>query len=432
MNATTAALLGLAPVVVVLLAVSAVFSAAETALTAASRGRMHQLEREGDRGAKRVNQLMGDQETMIGSVLFGNNMINILASLVAAQVIDGLLPSPWNTIFSAVVMTLLILVFAEILPKTLAISRPDDVARFLSAPTLVVVWVVGRFVRGIQWFIRKILGVFGVKVGMETDVLAAHEEIRGAVEYHHSEGLVEGRDRRMLGGVLDLSEMDVSEIMVHRRHIAMLDAALPPRQIVEQALASAHTRLPLYRDDPENVVGVLHAKDLLRAVASTKGGVDKVDVTSIMRETWFIPDTTNLKDQLNAFLKRKTHFALVVDEYGALQGLVTLEDILEEIVGDIEDEHDAAVEGVRIQPDGSVHVDGGVTIRDLNRALDWDLPDDEAVTVAGLVIHEAQTIPEAGQVFIFHHHRFQVLRRQRNQITALRVSPRLEVEEEEG
>jgi Mg2+/Co2+ transporter CorB len=432
MNATTAALIALAPAVIILLGVSAIFSAAETALTAASRGRMHQLERDGDRAAKRVNQLMGDQETMIGSVLFGNNMINILASLLAAQVIDGLLPRPWNVIFSAIVMTLLILVFAEILPKTLAITRSDDVARFLSAPTLGVVRIVGPFVRGIQWFIRKILGVFGVKVGMETDVLAAHEEIRGAVEYHHSEGLVEGRDRRMLGGVLDLSEMDVSEIMVHRRHIAMLDAALPPRQIVEQALASAHTRLPLYRDDPENVVGVLHAKDLLRAVASTKGGVDKVDVTSIMRETWFIPDTTNLKDQLNAFLKRKTHFALVVDEYGALQGLVTLEDILEEIVGDIEDEHDAAVEGVRVQPDGSVHVDGGVTIRDLNRALDWDLPDDEAVTVAGLVIHEAQTIPEAGQVFIFHHHRFQVLRRQRNQITALRVSPRLEVEEEEG
>lgn len=428
----TAALIAMAPVAIGL-AVSAVFSAAETALTGASRGRMHQLEREGDRGAKRVNQLIADQETMIGSVLFGNNLINILVSLIAAQAIDTLFPAPWNLVVSAGVMTFLILVFAEILPKTIAITRSDDVARFLSAPTLVVVRFLGPFVRAIQFVVRKALGLFGVRIGMETDVLAAHEEIRGAVEYHHSEGLVEGRDRRMLGGVLDLSEMDVSEIMVHRKSIIMVDIAQGPRQIVEQALASGHTRLPLYREEPENVIGVIHVKDLLGAVTSTKGGVDKIDISAVIREPWFIPDTTNLKDQLNAFLKRKTHFALVVDEYGALQGLVTLEDILEEIVGEIDDEHDTVVDGVRVQPDASVHVDGDVTIRDLNRAMDWDLPDDEAVTVAGLVIHEAQTIPEVGQVFIFHHHRFQVLRRQRNQITALRLSPRLaESEEEEG
>jgi Mg2+/Co2+ transporter CorB len=275
------------------------------------------------------------------------------------------------------------------------------------------------------------LRVFGINIDMTVDVLAAHEEIRGAVEYHHSEGLVEERDRRMLGGVLDLSDMDVSEIMVHRKNIAMLDMDLSPRELVAEALKAANTRLPVYRNDPENIVGVLHAKDLLRALAAAEGKVDTIDIAAIIREPWFIPDTTNLKDQLNAFLKRRSHFALVVDEYGALQGLVTLEDILEEIVGEIDDEHDAAVQGVRRQADGSIHVDGSVTIRDLNRAMDWDLPDDEWVTVAGLVIHEAQTIPEPGQTFIFHHHRFQVLRRQRNQITALRVSPRLEAAQQD-
>jgi Mg2+/Co2+ transporter CorB len=232
----------------------------------------------------------------------------------------------------------------------------------------------------------------------------------------------------MLGGVLDLAELDVSEVMVHRRQIVMLDMDTPPRQIVGEALESPFTRLPLYRHDPENVVGVLHAKDMARAIAAV-GDVDKLDIAAIASEPWFIPDTTNLKDQLNAFLKRRSHFALVVDEYGALQGLVTLEDILEEIVGEIEDEHDLAIEGVRRQPDGSVIVDGSVTIRDLNRALDWNLPDEHAVTIAGLVIHEAQTIPEPGQTFIFHAHRFQVLRRQRNQITSLRVSPPLTTDE---
>jgi Mg2+/Co2+ transporter CorB len=417
------AILALAPIVFGLLAISALFSAAETSLTGASRARMHQLEREGDRSARRVNRLLSDQETMIGAVLLGNNLINILASALTTQVLTHAIPGAWGVAAATGIMTVLVLVFAEVLPKTLAILRSDDVARFLSGPTLLVVKVFGPIIYTIQWIVRRTLGLFGVKLGMEMDVLAAHEEIRGAVEYHHSEGLVEERDRRMLGGVLDLSDMDVAQVMVHRMSISMIDAGQPPRSLVAEVLESDHTRVPLYRDDPENIVGVLHAKDLLHAIAEAGGDFDALDIAKISREPWFIPETTNLKDQLNAFLKRQNHFALVVDEYGALQGLVTLEDILEEIVGEIEDEHDSAIQGVRRQADGSVVVDGFVPIRDLNRALDWELPDDQAVTVAGLVIHEAQTIPKIGQTFIFHRHRFEVVKRVRNQITTLRISP---------
>lgn len=420
------ALIALAPIVFGLLALSALFSAAETSLTGASRARMHQLDREGDRAAKRVNRLISDQETMIGAVLLGNNLINILASALTTQVLTTAFPGAAGVAASTAIMTVLVLVFAEVLPKTLAILRSDDVARFLSGPTLLVVRLFGPVIYAIQFIVRRTLRIFGVKLDMEVDVLAAHEEIRGAVEYHHSEGLVEERDRRMLGGVLDLSDMDVSQVMVHRMSIAMIDADLPPRELVAAVLDSDHTRMPLYRDDPENIIGVLHAKDLLHAIAEAEGVIDNLDLAKITREPWFIPETTNLKDQLNAFLKRQTHFALVVDEYGALQGLVTLEDILEEIVGEIEDEHDTSLPGVRKQPDGGVSVDGSVAIRDLNRAMDWDLPDDQAVTVAGLVIHEAQTIPKIGQTFIFHRHRFQVVKRVRNQITALRISPPLE------
>ena len=416
----------------ILLAVSALFSAAETALTGASRGRMHQLEREGDPAAKRVNKLLDDQETMIGAVLLGYNLINILASAVATEFITKSIPGALGVAVATAVMTVLVLVFAEVLPKTIAISRADLVARSLSAPMVVTVRVFGPIIFAIQWIVRQMLRPFGINLSMETDVLAAHEEIRGAVEYHHSEGLVENRDRLMLGGVLDLAEMDVSQVMVHRKNIVMLDADLSPRELVREALDAPHTRLPLYKDNPENIIGVLHAKDLLKALADADGGLDALDILAIRREAWFIPDTTNLKDQLNAFLKARAHFALVVDEYGALQGLVTLEDILEEIVGDIEDEYDPALQGIRRQADGSVNVDGAVAIRDLNRAMDWSLPDEDAVTVAGLVIHEAQTIPEPGQTFIFHHHRFAVLRRQRNQITALKVSPPLREAEEEA
>ena len=416
------ALIALAPIILGLLAVSAVFSAAETAMTAASRGRMHQLEREGDRPAKRVNRLNNKREQMIGAVLLGANLINFLSSALVTEVLTKSIPGAWGVAAATTLMTVLVLVFAEVLPKTLAITRSDEVARFLSGPIELVVYLFGPVVRSVQFVVRRTLGLFGVEIDPEMDVLAAHEEIRGAVEYHHAEGLVETRDRWMLGGVLDLAEMDVSQIMVHRKSIAMLDADQPARELVDAALADPHTRIPLYRGDSDNIIGVLHAKDLARALAAADGKVDALDIPAIAVEPWFIPDTTNLKDQLNAFLKRRTHFALVVDEYGALQGLVTLEDILEEIVGEIEDEHDIVVEGVLRQPDGSVIVDGPVPVRDLNRVMDWDLPDDQAVTIAGLVIHEAQAIPLPGQTFIFHGHRFQVLRRQRNQITALRVS----------
>ncbi|HEX4098624.1 MAG TPA: HlyC/CorC family transporter [Caulobacteraceae bacterium] len=416
-------------IILVLLSVSALFSAAETALTAASRGRMHQLEKDGDKAARRVNRLIGDRESMIGAVLLGYNLINILSSALATEFIGKVAPGAWGVVISTAIMTTLVLVFVEVLPKTLAITHPDDVARGLSAFVLFFVKLLDPIVDAIQWIVRRTLMLFGVNIDMKAGVFAAHEEIRGAVEFHHEEGGIESRDRRMLGAVLDLSEMDVSEVMVHRKAIAMLDADLPPRDLIAEALNTPHTRMPLFKDDPENIIGLVHVRDLLRAVASKAGKTQDLDIMAIARPPWFIPETTNLKDQLSAFLRAKNPLALVVDEYGALQGLVTLEDILEEIVGEIEDEYDMPVQGVRRQPDGSVAVNGQVTIRDLNRAMDWSLPDDDWVTVAGLVIHEAQTIPEPGQTFIFHGHRFQVVRRQKNQITGLRVSPPLDESE---
>jgi Mg2+/Co2+ transporter CorB len=394
-------------------------------MTAASRGRMHQLERDGDRAARRVNKLIADQERMIGAILLSNNVINIFASALTTAVLTSLFPqgSVAGPLMATAIMTVLVVIFAEILPKTLAIARADDVARALSIPTYWTVRIFGPLARGAQWVVRLTLRPFGIKLDMETDVLAAHEEIRGAVEYHHSEGLVETGDRYMLGGVLDLGEMDVTEVMVHRRSIQTVDGDLPPRELLKAALESQHSRVPIYRGDPENVVGVLHLKDVLQALAEADGQIDALDLAAMLRDPWFVPETTSLKDQLAAFLKRHNHFALVVDEYGALQGLVTLEDILEEIVGEIEDEHDIVAAGVKPGPDGSIIVEGAVTIRDLNRAMDWDLPDEEAITVAGLLIHEAQAIPEVGQTFTFHHCRFRVEARRGNQITSLRIEP---------
>ena len=405
--------------IVFLLMMSAFFSGSETALTAVSRARMHQLETEGDGRAARVSKLIADRESLIGAVLLGNNLVNILASALATSAFTVLF-GPAGVLYATGVMTALVLVFAEVMPKTYAISNADRSAMAVSLP---ITWLVRLFapvVGAVQAVVRSTLKLFGISA--EGDVLSFHDELRGHIELHHREGGVAESDRAMLGGILDLRDYTVADVMVHRKNMEMIDADAPPREAIATALDSRHTRLPLWREDPENIIGVLHAKDLSRALNAASAEAARIDVSSIAREPWFIPETTSLFEQLHAFRAKREHFALVVDEYGALMGLVTLEDILEEIVGEIDDEHDRPVEGVQPQPDGSVLVNGSVTIRDLNRALDWSLPDDEAVTIAGLVIHEAQTIPEPGQVFAFHGRRFEILQRRRNQLTQLKVS----------
>ena len=410
-----------APIVIilVLLVLSGFFSGSETALTAVSRARMLALEKDGNSAAARVNALTSNGEKLIGAILLGNNLVNILASTLAATVFLHLF-GELGVAYATAVMTVLVVIFSEVLPKTYALSNPDRVALTVSWPIRQVVRVFWPIVAGLQAIVRVILQALGAKVG--GPLFSPHEEIRGHIDLHHQEGGVVKDDRDMLGGVLDLRELTVDDVMVHRKNITMMDVGIPTAELVTQALASPHTRLPLYEGDPENIIGVLHARDLARALLEAGGDPGKIDVRGIARDPWFVPETTELLEQLNTFKEKREHFALVVDEYGALMGLITLEDILEEIVGEIEDEHDITVEGLKPESEGIWQVDGSLPIRDLNRALDWSLPDEEAVTVAGLVIHEAQTIPETGQVFSFHGVRFEILERRRNQITRMRIA----------
>jgi Mg2+/Co2+ transporter CorB len=409
-------------VVVVSLLLSAFFSASETALTASSRARLARLEKHGNRRAAIVNRLLDSRERMIGALLIGNNVANIGASAL----MTGLLLA-WfgdvGVLYATVIMSVLVVVFAEVLPKTAAINIPERIALLIAWPMSVVVKILGPILMAIEALAKLLLRPLGIHTGDDQSILSAHEELRGAVDYLHSEGGVGKHDRDMFGGVLDLRELEVSDVMVHRTKMVMLNADDPPEAIVNAVIAAPVTRLPLWREKPENIVGILHVKDLLRALHAVDGDASKVDIPELIAPPWFVPETRPLSEQLAAFRRRKTPFALVVDEYGEVMGLVTLEDILEEIVGDITDEHDVAVPGVRRQPDGSVNVDGAVPIRDLNRVMEWSLPDEEATTIAGLVIHEARSIPEPGQSFTFHGFRFRVLRRTRNRITALRIQP---------
>jgi Mg2+/Co2+ transporter CorB len=383
---------------------------------------MHKLQEDGIAAARQVNHLKERPERLIGAILLGNNLVNIFASALATALFLKLFGDAGVAI-ATLVMTFVVLIFAEILPKTLAIARTNRLAMMVAPPVSFAVAAFAPVVDVIQVGVRRLVHLFGVDIAAGEDVLSAHERLRGEIELHHKEGEVVKGHRDMLGGILDLAELEVADVMIHRKSMEMIDAGQPNDVIVREVLKSAHTRLPLWREDPENIIGVLHQKDLLRALSRVAWDASRLDVDEIANSPWFVPETTELNDQLNAFLRERSHFALVVDEYGVLMGLVTLEDILEEIVGDIRDEYDLAVTGVRPQADGSFNVDGAVPIRDLNRALEWDLPDEEATTIAGLVIHEAQTIPEPGQVFAFYHYKFEILRRHRNQITALRITP---------
>ena len=415
--------------VTVLLLISAFFSGSETALTAASRGMLKAQADKGSRGAKAALSVTDDSESMIGALLLGNNIANILSAALTTALLTDLFGS--KGVASATVMvTVLVLVFAEVLPKTIAIISPVPVAILVGPVVKLLIMLFTPIVTMVRAFVRLILRVFGLRADPNRHILALREEIAGAISLGHSEGAVEKEDRDRLLGALDLADRTVDEIMRHRRETEMIEADLAPEEIVSLMLASSHSRLPVFRGSDENILGVVHAKDLLREVERLSHihethdqAMAALDVVKVAMKPYFIPDTTTLDEQMREFLKRRTHFALVVDEYGTLQGLITLEDILEEIVGEITDEFDLVDKSNALKraDDGSYLVEGAMTIRDLNRATDWNLPDDEANTVAGLVIHEAQMIPAQGQAFSFHGFRFEVVTRRENRLTRLKV-----------
>ena len=407
--------------VLLLLMASAFTSGTETAMTGASKARIHQLAGEGSRGARLAKRLLEQKERLIGSLLLGNNLFNVLATAIAADVLIKLFGDA-GIAYATLIMTALVVVFAEVLPKTYAIRHPERMALTVSPLANLLVFVLSPVTQLVQWMINGAFRLVGVRA--QNDLYSSSfEALRGTIDLHAEQGTMTKQDRDMLGGILDLDEVEVRAVMTHRGTMETIDAEQTMTQILQQVVSSPYSRFPVWRGEPESIIGVLHAKDLLNAVEKHGAGLDELKVENLFQRPWFVPDTTPLKRQLVAFRQKRQHLALVVDEYGDLEGLVTLEDIIEEIVGEITDETDIEQEGILPQSDGSYLVSGWITVRDLNRALGWKLPDEEAATIAGLVIHEAQRIPEVSQSFAFHRFRFVVLRRQKNQILLLKVVP---------
>ena len=411
-------LLELLAAILFLILLSAFFSSAETALTAASDARMRQLARKGSKRAQIVERLRQNKEKLIGAILIGNNAVNVMASAVATSFAISLF-GEGGLVLATLFMTILLVIFAEVLPKTYAFNHADRFALRIARPIQAVVFLLTPLAAIVRWLTTLILG----KSHESEDALA--EELRGMIELHGENSDAEGKETKaMLSSVLDLGDVQVEEIMTHRASVSMVNAADDIEDILRFILTSPHTRHPIYEDSPENIIGVLHVKALLLALQNSAEDqtLKDINIQDIAQDPYFVPERTDLFEQLQAFRQRREHFALVVDEYGVFQGIVTLEDILEEIVGDIDDETDIALAGCTAQDDGSWLVDGTVTIRDLNRILDWELPDEKASTIAGLVLTESRIIPAVGQEFRFHGIRFKVLDRDGTRLTQLRLS----------
>ncbi|MAF67875.1 MAG: hypothetical protein CMH25_00820 [Micavibrio sp.] len=407
-------------IIFVLILLSAFFSGSETAFTAVSAARLRAAEHNGDTRATPVLEILDKKEKMIGALLLGNNLVNILASALATSVFIKIFGEA-GVVYATLVMTLLVLIFAEVLPKTFALHHASGMTRLIAPIIKLLIIVLSPITQMIAFIVRRTLRVLGADISRVAS--GAHVELlRGAIELHDGEEEEVQTQRAMLRSILDLAEIEVEEIMTHRKNVEMINLQEDEDTIVMQVLNSQYTRHPIFDGDQDNIIGVLHSKALLRALQESKGGTEGLNFRELATDPWFIPDATHLYAQLQAFKQRREHFAVVVDEYGSFLGIVTLEDILEEIVGEIDDEHDVAVTGVRVDTDGSILAQGTVTIRDLNREFNWKLPDDEDyATIAGLLLYESQTVPDAGQSFIFHGFRFNILRKTGNQIALIRM-----------
>ena len=407
--------------ILILLILSAFFSGSETALTASTRSRLTGLNIKGEKNAQTAINLLNDKESLIGAILLGNNLVNILASSLATSLLIKMFGDS-GIAYAVLIMTVLIVIFAEILPKSYAISNSEKMALTISPIIRPFVFFLSPITWVMEKIVHAILSIFGMNYIKNSRSISVQDEIRGTVDLHHKEGRLYKFDKDMVKGILDLSVIGIEDVMVHRSNMFTVNIDDNANTIIDTVINSSYTRIPVWQNDAENIIGIIHAKNLLKLLSAKKGaGIVKEDIRKTLLEPWFVPETTTLKEQLQMHLTKRAKLAIIVDEYGALMGMISLEDIIEEIVGDISDEHDVIVKGVNVNYDGSFNINGNVEIRDLNREYSWELPDNEANTLSGLIIHESRSFPKAGQKFNYYGFQFEILEAKDNQISLLKV-----------
>ena len=398
-----------------LIILSGFFSSSETALTAVSEARIHELALQGNKKAITIERILAKKEKMISTILIGNNLVNIIASVYATS-FAIIYFGEFDLIFVTILLTIVLVIFAEVIPKTYAFSHADEVALSVSPIINFFILLLTPATFITERFAKIVSGP------VINDEEAKTEELRGMIRLHAGNESRSKERGKMMSSMLDMDEVTIEAVMTHRGAVTMIDSKEDPEQIFKVVGESPFTRIPIYSGNPDNIIGILHAKELFRNLRRRNfKNINSINLSELMIQPYFAPETTLLLDQLEIFKTRREHFAVVVDEYGDFRGIVTLEDIIEEIVGEIDDETDLNVKGLKPQPDGSFIVDGSVTIRDINRSLGWSLPDQNANTIAGLVLYESKTIPEPGQEFRFFDIRFRILQKKSNFISQLRL-----------
>ena len=408
-----------------LILLSAFFSGAETSLTSASKARMRTLAKSGQKNAIIYEKIFSNKEKLICTILLANNLVNVLASAIATSILIDFFKSD-GIAYVTIIMTLMILVFGELIPKTVALFKADTIALFISPIfrfLIIIFYPITSTLNLIVEFLLKIINIQTIntnKLELQTE---SEQELRGAIDLHGDDSK-ESQEKEMLKSILDLDDVTVDSIMIPRKNIFSLSLTTKYFELIKKIKDNPHSRIPIWDKSTENIIGILQVRQLI-------GYVDKknsiFNIKDFCKKPWFIPESTTLANQLMEFKKRKEHFAIVVDEYGEFLGIVTLEDILEEIVGDIDDELDVlkiskTIKGVKRLANNKYLVRGNVTIRDLNRELSWALSDKEASTVAGLILYESRSIPNVGQVFLFYEHKFEIIEKKNNQITLVRIT----------
>ncbi len=406
--------------ILLLLILSGFFSGSETALTASTRSRLTGLSNKGHKNAKTAIELLNKKESLIGAILLGNNLVNILASALATSLSIKIFGDT-GVAYAVIIMTALIVIFAEILPKTYALTNSEKLALTVSPifrPIVYLLWPVTWMMEKIVFFI---LSIFKIKLEKNMRVLSVEDEIRGTLDLHHKEGRLYKSDKDMVTGVLDLAEVTVEDVMVHRSNMFTVNIDDDPKKILNSVINSSFTRIPVWQNNDENIIGIIHSKHLLKIMSQNRD-ITRSDMMQSLIKPLFIPETTSLKEQLKMHLNTKKKLAIVVDEYGVLMGMISLEDIMEEIVGDITDEIDEGLTTVVKNEDGTLTINGGTEIRDINRIYNWDLPEEEANTLSGLIIHESRSFPSEGQVFNYYGFIFEILEVRDNLIHKIKVS----------
>lgn len=404
-------------IIVTLLICSALTSGSETAVTASSPGKLQQLKQRGNKRAKISLQLIKIKERLITTLLVANNIINILATTITTSFLISIYGDHGIAI-ATLVMTTSIIIFAEVLPKAIAVMKPENVFVTLVPFLRFILFILRPITLVLDLFIKLISKLLNINMNQITGA----DEVRGIIDHQMEEGNFYKEDRDMLEGVLDLGNITVEEIMIHRSKMESINSDLPIKEIIDQALRSTHTRIPMWRDNKDNIVGILHLKDLIQKLYHHKFDYNKIDIQDCLSEPWFIPENVQVGKQLNEFRTRKSHLAMIVDEYGDLMGLVTLEDILEEIVGPIDDEHDKnKYQIIKVSPNSFI-VEGDASIRDLNREFGWNISDENATTLAGFIIHEIKKIPEQSEKFFIDNFQFEIMRKSENYIRTIKIT----------